>query len=165
MRYLAAEERDTPKSNRNAPVRLLSFFSADIAAALSTGRISPQIARTLQDGGVGLTVALIVLERIKVTPMPFAHTQLIHRTACLFCFCCRSVLPICPAISLRRWLAMISYAFFGLDAIADALQAPLANMPMIVHSTRRRALEIGILEMLGKKQLPPPMQLKRSVLT
>jgi predicted membrane chloride channel (bestrophin family) len=39
-----------------------------------TGRISPQIARTLEDRVVGLTVAIGVLERIKVMQMPFAYT-------------------------------------------------------------------------------------------
>jgi hypothetical protein len=53
--------------------------------------------------------------------------------------------------------AVISYAFSGLDAIADELQA-FADTPMIVPlDATARALELGILEMLGQKQLPPPM--------
>jgi hypothetical protein len=61
--------------------------------------------------------------------------------------------------------AVISYPFFGLDAIADELQA-FADTPMIVPlDAPARALEIGILEMLGQKQLPPPMQPKNFVLT
>jgi putative membrane protein len=61
--------------------------------------------------------------------------------------------------------AVISYAFFGLDAIADELQA-FADTPMIVPlDATARALELGILEMLGQKQLPPPMQPKNFVLT
>ena len=39
-----------------------------------------------EDRVVGLTVAVGVLERIKVTPMPFAYTLPIDRTAYLFRF-------------------------------------------------------------------------------
>jgi ion channel-forming bestrophin family protein len=53
-----------------------------------------------EDRVVGLTVAVGVLERIKVTPMPFAYTLLIHRTACLFCFCRRSRRR---TLRTRRW--------------------------------------------------------------
>lgn len=166
MRYLSAEERESLTSGRSPPVHLLSYFSADIAAALSAGRISPQIARTLEDRVVGLTVAFSALERTKVTPMPFAYTLLIHRTAYLFCF----LLPFGLADMSGYWTplvaAVISYAFFGLDAIADELEAPFDDTPMAVPlDATARALEINILELLGEKQLPQPMRPKNYILT
>ena len=166
MRYLVSDEREALKSSRSAPIRLLYFFSVDIADTLSSERISPQIARTLEDRVAGLTTAFSVLERIKITPMPFAYTLLIHRTAYLFCF----LLPFGLADLSGYWTpliaAVISYAFFGLDAIADELQAPFADTPMVIPlDATARALEINILEMLGEKHLPASIQPKQFILT
>ena len=166
MRYLIPGESEVLKASRNAPVRLLCFFSADIAAILGAGRITPQMARTLEDRVVGLTSAFSILERTKLTPMPFAYTLLVHRTAYLFCL----LLPFGLADLSGYWTplvaAVISYAFFGLDAIADELQAPFADNPMAISlDAMARTVEINILEMLGEEHIPAPLQPKEFVLT
>lgn len=166
MRYLAEPEREALRASRSAPIRLLFFFSKDIAEALETGRISPQMARTLEDRVVGLTTAFSILERTKVTPMPFAYTLLLHRTAYLFCLMMPFGLTDLSGYWAPLVATVISYAFFGLDAIADELQAPFADTPMTVPlDATARALEINILEMLGETEVPAPLQPKDFVLT
>lgn len=166
MSYLVPAEREALRASRSAPIRLLFFFSKDIAEALEAGRVLPQMARTLEDRVVGLTAAFSIMERTKVTPMPFPYTLLVHRTAYLFCL----LLPFGLADLSGYWAplvaAIISYAFFGLDAIADELQAPFADTPMTVPlDATARVLEIHILEMLGETDLPPPLQPTDYVLT
>jgi predicted membrane chloride channel (bestrophin family) len=68
-----------------------------------------------------------VCERIKNTPLPFPYTLLLHRTIYLFCI----LLPFAMAEPLG-WLtplftAIVSYTFFGLDAIADELEDPFGR--------------------------------------
>jgi len=99
--YLSSEEHATLVASRNPANRLLASFSADIAAAAAANRLSPQMARTLEDRVVALTLAYGMLERTKVTPMPFSYTLAIRRITYLSAFCFRSVSPISPATGRR----------------------------------------------------------------
>jgi hypothetical protein len=55
-------------------------------------------------------------ERIATTPVPFAYSLLLHRTAYIFCL----TLPFVLASMLGWWtllpVLLVSYTFFGLDA-------------------------------------------------
>jgi putative membrane protein len=164
--HLLPEEHAALTMSRNPPNLLLEFFSADIAAVLAAGRLSPQMAQTLEDRVQSLSAAFASAERTKVTPMPFVYTLLVHRTAYLFCF----LLPFGLADSSGYWTpwlaAIVSYTFFGLDAIGDELSSPFANsantMPL---DAMARVVEINILESLGEKDLPEPLKPKNFVLT
>ena len=164
--YLSSEEHAALVGSRNPANRLLASFSSDIAAAAAASRLSPQIARTLEDRVVGLTQAYGMLERTKGTPMPFAYTLAIRRITYLFCF----LLPFGLHDLASYWapllIVIISYIFFGLDALADDLEAPFADTFMVVPlDAMTRALEINVLELLGEKDLPEPIRPKNFVLT
>lgn len=165
-RHLLPAERAALATSRNPPNRLLEYFSADIAAVLAAERLSPQMAQMLEDRVQSLTLASASVERTKVTPMPFVYTLLVHRTAYLFCF----LLPFGLADSSGYWTpflaAVVSYTFFGVDAIGDELASPFANsantMPL---DAMARVVEINILESLGEKDLPEPLKPKNFILT
>jgi ion channel-forming bestrophin family protein len=164
--YLSPEERVALVASRNPANLLLASFSADIAAATAASRLSAQMARTLEDRVVGLAAAYGMLERTKATPIPFAYTLAIHRITYLFCF----LLPFGPSDLASYWapllIAIISYIFFGLDALADDLEAPFANNFMVVPlDAMARAVEINVLELLGEKDLPEPIRPKNFILT
>jgi putative membrane protein len=164
--YLSPEERVALVASRNPANRLLASFSADIAAAAAAGRLSPQMGRTLEDRVVGLALAYGMLERTKATPIPFAYTLAIHRITYLFCF----LLPFGPSDLASYWapllIAIISYIFFGLDALADDLEAPFADTIMVVPlDAMTRAVEINVLELLGEKDFPEPIRPKNFILT
>jgi ion channel-forming bestrophin family protein len=164
--YLSSEERVALVASRNPANRLLASFSADIAAAAAASRLSPVMARTLEDRVIGLTLAYGMLERTKVTPMPFAYTLAIRRITYLFCF----LLPFGLSDLTSYWapllIVIISYIFFGLDALADDLEAPFADTSMVVPlDAMARVVEINILELLGEKDLPEPIRPKNFILT
>ncbi len=54
---------------------------------------------------------------------------------------------------------MLAYAFFGLDALGDELEDPFGltdnDLPL---NAIARTIEIDLLEMLGEKELPEPLQ-------
>ena len=165
-RHLLPEERAALATSRNPPNRLLEYFSTDIAAVLAAGRLSPQMAQTLEDRVQSLTAAFASAERTKVTPMPFVYTLLVHRTAYLFCF----LLPFGLADSSGYWTpllaAIVSYTFFGLDAIGDELSSPFVNSTNVMPlDAIARIVEINILESLGETDLPEPLKPKNFVLT
>ncbi|WBO23401.1 bestrophin family protein [Sphingomonas abietis] len=101
-------------------------------------------------------------ERIKATPLPFAYSLLLHRTVYLFCL----LLPFALAPALEWWalplVIIISYAFFGLDALSDELADPFGldanDLPL---DALVRSIERDLLAALGDEQLPPPFQPER----
>lgn len=103
-----------------------------------------------------LTQAQAVCERIKNTPLPFPYTLLLHRTIYLFCI----LLPFAMAEPLG-WLtplftAIVSYTFFGLDAIADELEDPFGRDENdLATDSLVRTIERDVLSELGETDLPP----------
>lgn len=75
-------------------------------------------------------------ERIAQTPVPFSYSLLLHRTAYIFCL----ALPFALAGSLGWWtllpVLLVSYTFFGLDALGTNWKIPSASNPTISRSTR-----------------------------
>lgn len=106
-----------------------------------------------------LTHAQAVCERIKNTPLPFPYTLLLHRTIYLFCI----LLPFAMAEPLG-WMtpiftAIVSYTFFGLDAIGDELEDPFGHdendLPL---DAIVRNIERDVLAALGAAELPPVLE-------
>jgi putative membrane protein len=105
-------------------------------------------------------------ERIKTTPVPFAYALLLHRTAHLFCL----LLPFALAQALGWWtpllVVIVSYTFFGLDALADELEDPFgADANDLPLDALVRTVERDLLYAMGRTDLPPPLEPRRYVLT
>ncbi|MCY1393233.1 Bestrophin, RFP-TM, chloride channel [compost metagenome] len=107
----------------------------------------------------GLSEAQATCERIKTTPLPFPYTLLLHRTIYIFCI----LLPFAMAEPLG-WLAplftaIVSYTFFGLDAISDELEDPFGRDENDLPTDAIvRTIEREVLGALGHAKLPPPLQ-------
>ena len=124
------------------------------------GSILPQIAPRV--GGIALlSLAVVVSARWWPghTPVPFAYTLLVHRTAMLFCL----LLPfgLVGALGLATPLvtAILAYAFFGLDALGTELEAPFeATANGLALDAMVRGAEIDLLDALGTAELPAPLR-------
>ncbi|KIF56596.1 bestrophin [Pseudomonas fluorescens] len=122
----------------------------------ASGVISAWRYQLLASHLTSLTQAQAVCDRIKTTPLPFPYTLLLHRTIYLFCI----LLPFAMAESLG-WLtplftAIVSYTFFGLDAIADELEDPFGRDENDLPTDALvRTLERDVLYELGVSPLPP----------
>lgn len=97
-------------------------------------------------------------ERIKATPLPFSYSLLLHRTAYAFCL----LLPYALAPTLGWWTPLptflVSYAFFGLDALGDELSDPFGldhnDLPL---DAMVRTVERELLFAAGHRTLPPTL--------
>jgi putative membrane protein len=108
------------------------------------------------DGTVDqMEAALAGCERIRNTPLPFAYTLLLHRTAYLFCF----LLPFGYA-DVLGWttpfvVGLIAYTFFGLDALGEELEDPFGmepnDLPIAALAT---TIELNLRAALGETDLP-----------
>lgn len=105
-------------------------------------------------------------ERILSTPLPFAYSLLLHRTAYLFCL----LLPFGLAHSLGLFTPLVAgllaYTFFGLDALGSELEEPFGleknDLPL---DGLLRTMEIDILTGLNAANIPAPLQPVDHVLT
>lgn len=103
-------------------------------------------------------------ERINNTPLPFAYTLLVHRTAYLYCY----LLPFGLVGSLG-WLtpvftAIVAYTFFGLDSLSEELEDPFGRAPNdLALDAICRVIDISIAEALGDEP-PEPLQPVNAIL-
>jgi putative membrane protein len=105
-------------------------------------------------------------ERIKATPLPFAYSLLLHRTAHIFCL----LLPFALAQPLGWWtplpVLVVSYTFFGLDTLGDELEDPFGtdanDLPL---DAMIRTVEREMLAAAGESALPPTLSPSRDILT
>ncbi|MGY2261084.1 bestrophin family protein [Pseudomonas sp. SDO55104_S430] len=129
------------------------------SALNESGAISEWRYTLMANHLTGLTHAQAVCERIKNTPLPFPYTLLLHRTIYLFCI----LLPFAMAEPLG-WLkpiftAIISYTFFGLDAIADELEDPFCREEHALPTDAIvRGIERDVLKASGETELPPLLE-------
>lgn len=149
------QEPALPPGLPNIPNEILNRIGAECSNLVSTGVISEWRYSVLEARFVSLCASQTGCERIKNAPLPFAYTLLLHRTAYLFCV----LLPFGLAGSLG-WVtpllsAILSYTFFGLDALGDELEDPFGldvnDLPL---NAMVRTIEREILAALGTSPLP-----------
>lgn len=98
-------------------------------------------------------------ERIQTTPLPFAYMLLVQRTAYLYCFILPFGIVATQGLVTPLFSAIIAYTFFGLDALSEELAAPfgLSANHLPLHAISR-TIEINLLDILGEKPLPDPIE-------
>ncbi|MET0367592.1 MAG: bestrophin family ion channel [Methylobacterium sp.] len=153
----AAALRDRP-SPVDATLRPLL---GDLAAAMRAGAITDVLFGLLERKVSDLCAIQTACERIRHTPVPFAYTLLVYRTAWLYCL----FLPVGLSGSLG-WatpfaVALVAYTFFGLDALGDELEEPFGTAPNdLPLDAMLRIAERTVLDALGDP-LPPPVAADR----
>jgi putative membrane protein len=137
----------------------LATVGAHCRALADAGRIEPIHYSVLEVQLTELSHVQGGCERIRNTPLPFSYSLLLHRTAYAFCL----LLPFALAPSLHWWTPLptflVSYAFFGLDALGDELSDPFGveqnDLPL---DAMVRTIERELLHAAGHRDLPPPLE-------
>ena len=135
---------------------VLSAMGRTIQRALRAGRIDPLVWARLEDQLVALSQVQAGCERIAATPVPFAYSLLLHRTAHVFCL----TLPMALAGTMGWWALvpslLVGYTFFGLDALGDQLEEPFGVEPNdLPLDAMVRTIEREMLGAAGVTPLPP----------
>ncbi|QSQ24413.1 bestrophin family protein [Pyxidicoccus parkwayensis] len=157
-RYVAEPERSRVLASGNRPNALLREQEWELATLRREGRLSDITWGALNERVHALMSVFTACERIRGTPLPFAYTVLLHRTAYLFCL----LLPFGLAEAMGWFTpvlaAMIAYTFFGLDRLSDELEEPFGDAPNdLPVLALARTGEINLLEALGEPQ-PEPLR-------
>ncbi|MCW4454398.1 hypothetical protein OK348_06275 [Flavobacterium sp. MXW15] len=150
---------------RNIPDGLLTRIACELAVPLRAGRLDTYQYGLFEARLQAMASVQAACERIAGTPLPFAYTLLLHRCAWLFCV----LLPFGLAGALG-WAtpvvsAVLAYAFFGLDRLGEEMEEPFGLQPNdLPLDALVRTIEIDLLDALGERPLPEPLQPRDYVL-
>jgi ion channel-forming bestrophin family protein len=104
-------------------------------------------------------------ERIKLTPIPFSYTTLIHRITAVYCYALPFGLVDVVGNYTPVVCGIVAYAFFGLDVVGDEIEMPFGDDPNdLPLRAITRTIEINLRQRLGEDPLPPPHTPTREVL-
>lgn len=161
----AVAELKADAHDGNVPLAILQRMGALLADARRRGFVDPLHVPVLETSLVSLTDIQGACERIKTTPIPYSYTVLMHRLVALYC----GLLPLGLTETLG-WatpvvVLLMSYTFFGLDAIGDEVEQPFGldinDLPLDAIA---RTIERNLRQRLGE-DVPPALSPQKGVLT
>jgi ion channel-forming bestrophin family protein len=152
---LPTADLQTVLASGHRPNMILNLMHRDLGDAVRGGEISHQLALAFLERIASLAAVLAGCERIRLTPLPFAYTLLMHRTAYLYCFLLPFGLIDTVGLATPLVVAIVSYTFFGLDVLGEEIEEPFGTLVNDLPLTALcRMLEINLREALGEKDLP-----------
>lgn len=153
--FLAIGDSDDPAYGINPPDCILRRFSLDLAQAAADGRVAPMMAAEIEEQLTAMAAIQAGCERIRTTPLPFPYTLMLHRTAYLYCLMLPFGLVDTIGFTTPLVVGLISYTFFGLDALGDEIEEPFGvlqhDLPL---DTLCRRIEIDLRAARGERDLP-----------
>jgi putative membrane protein len=150
----------------NAPIGLLHTMGERYRDAWRKGWLDTYHLPILEGSLALMTDIQGGCERIKKTPIPFAYTVLMHRIVGIYCFTLSfgvhaTIGDLTPIV-----VFMISYSFFGLDAIGDEIEEPFGHDPNDLSlGAFTNMLEREARYRLGESELPAPVEPRANVLS
>lgn len=155
LAVLPGDAREAYLASRNPPDAILRAAARSLIDEHRAGRLSDIEWQVLDNHIRTLGEAQAACERIRLTPVPFAYTVLLHRIAFLFCV----LLPFGFVEALGYFTplvgTLVAYAVFGLDALGDELERPFGDdLNALPIQALADTIEINLREAMGQSQLP-----------
>ena len=145
--------------SKHVPSAILNMLHRELGAQVRAGAVSHQLALAFLERLASLGGVIAGCERIRLTPLPFAYTLLLHRTAYLYCFLLPFGLTDTVGLATPLVVAIVSYTFFGLDVLGAEIEEPFGTLVNDLPLTALcRMLEINLREALGERDLPPMIE-------
>ncbi len=140
----------------NAAAFWLNMAASEVNQLAQAGGIDPMGRLALSNRLAQLAAQQAGNERIKFTPVPFVYSLLVRRTTYVYC----TLLPFALAQSAGAFapaiMAVVAYAFFGLQTVTNDLEDPFAsNENALPLDAICRVCDNTILETLNEPPLPP----------
>lgn len=158
-RWLGVDEASAIAASSLPTDYLLHRQAEDLGRALREGRIAAPLAAEVDVQLSGLAAVAAGCERIRYTPIPFAYTLLLHRTAYVYCFLLPFGLVDSIGLMTPFVVLVVAYTFFGLDALGDEIEEPFGRMAHhLPLDALCRTVEINLLEALGVADRPAPLE-------
>lgn len=165
LEVLPRSEVDPVADDENVPLALLQRMGDLFVEARRKKWIDPYHVPVLEASLTSLTDIQGACERIKSTPIPYSYTVLMHRIVAGYCV----LLPF-GLMETIKWatpvvVLVISYCFFGLDAIGDEAEQPFGfdtnDLPL---DSITNSIERNLRKRIGDP-LPEKVKAERGVIT
>lgn len=152
---LPDDEREALRGQLNRPLAILREMGARFRDLWQEGKVHPMHLPVLEQSLTALTDIQGACERIKSTPIPSSYTVLIHRIVAVYTFALPFGIVEVVGVATPVVVAIIAYAFFGLDAVGEEIEEPFGidinDLPL---STLSRMIEINLRQTLGELDVP-----------
>ena len=147
-------------ADRRAPALQIMMWLADqLRQRRESGELTPILAAELDRSLSGLNEAFGGCERIAYTPLPFTYSVILHRTVYLYCLMLPFGLLDSIGIMTPLMVTFVAYTFFAIEALSDEIEEPFGTSPNdLALDAMAVNIEIALLEMLGDRDLPKPLQ-------
>jgi ion channel-forming bestrophin family protein len=154
-RLIPEDDLGALAGSSNPPIMLIQGMGQRATEAWRNGWLDTFHLPTLESSLTNLTDIQGGCERIKSTPIPFSYTILIHRIVAVYCLALPFGLVTVTHQATPLVVLLVSYAFFGLDAIGDEIENPFGlddhDLPLDAMSTM---IEVNVRDQLGETDLP-----------
>ncbi|MCA9622319.1 MAG: bestrophin [Myxococcales bacterium] len=154
-KFLPEEEVEALRAEKNRPAaiahrlaeRLRDLYDDEAIHAFHLASLDRNLGALIDiQGGC---------ERIKATPIPYSYNVLIHRIVAVYCFSLPFGLVTTTNLFTPVVVLIVSYAFFGLDALGDQIEEPFGVDPNdLPLDTLCAIIETNLRQRLGETQLP-----------
>lgn len=166
LHHLPQAEHAALQQHRNPGQFILLRQQADLVQAMRDGRLSDICYVQINSHCIELANIQASCERLQNTPLPFAYSLLLHRTAYLFCL----LLPFSLGSSLGLFtpvvVGILAYTFFGLDALGSELEEPFGiQANNLALDAMLRTIEIDLMQTLDAANTPQALKPVNHVLT
>ncbi len=156
--FLPEAEREALRTQKNRPLAILNGLGGRVRDLWCQGHLDPLHVPVLEQTLFVLTDIQGGCERIKSTPIPSSYTVLTHRIVAIYVFALPFGLVDTIGVLTPLVVALIGYAFFGLDAVGEEIEDPFGtdinDLPL---STLTRTIEINLRQTLGETEVPEPL--------
>ncbi len=153
---LIGEQAGTVAAFANKPDEMVRRMGARIAALHRAGAIDTIGYRILDERLAAISAVQAGCERIAGTPLPFAYTLLLQRTAYIVCLLLPFGLVTSTGWATPLFTALIAYTFFGLDALSEELEDPFGTEANdLALDSLCRVCEISVFEALAEPAPTP----------
>lgn len=153
--FLPEAEREALRGELNRPIAILRELGGRFRELWRAGHVHTLHLPVLEAALTSLTDIQGACERIKSTPIPSSYTVLIHRIVAVYTFALPFGLAETTGLATPVVVAIIGYAFFGLDAVGEEIEDPFGtdinDLPL---STLSRMIEINLRQTLGETKVP-----------
>ncbi|MFU0506142.1 bestrophin family protein [Pseudaminobacter sp. NGMCC 1.201702] len=150
-RKFIGDEVDAVARAINRPDALVRRMGRRAAALRQKAAIDAIGYRIIDERLATISAVQAGCERIAGTPLPFAYTLLLQRTAHIFCLLLPFGLVSSAGWATPLFTALVAYTFFGLDALSQELEDPFGmEANDLALDAICRVCEISIFEALDE---------------
>jgi len=144
---------------RTPALQIMMWLADQLRQRRESGELTPILAAELDRSLSGLNDAFGGCERIAYTPLPFTYSVILHRTVYLYCLMLPFGLLDSIGIMTPLMVTFVAYTFFAIEALSDEIEEPFGTSPNdLALDAMAVNIEIALLEMLGDRDLPKPLQ-------